>query len=291
MPDPVTQPNPRSPLGLIAGEGHLPLLVARGAAAAGRPVACVGLREQFDEDLPGLCDSFATAGIIQIGRWIRLLKKRGVSQAIMVGRVKKVRMYHPLYLVKQVPDLRAARLWFGRLRHDKRNDAILGAVADELAKEGITLIDSTEYIPTQMAGPGVLTACNPTLAQNADIQFALPIIHRMGDLDVGQSIAVKDREIIAVEAIEGTDKMIRRAGELCRRGGWTLLKIAKPDQDMRFDVPTIGVGTVQNVKASGGSCIAVEAGKVIMVDKEDVIAEADKLGIAIVGVEVGAAAD
>ena len=274
------------PIGLIAGQGRLPVLTAAGMRASGRRVVCVGLRDQYDALLPAECDTFKTAGIIQIGRWIRLLRRAGVHEAVMVGRVKKVRMYDPLHMVRQMPDLRAAKLWFGKLRHDKRNDAILGAVADELACEGITLIDSTKYIPQQMADEGVMTRHAPAAAESADIDFALPIIARMGELDVGQSIAVRDREIIAVEAIEGTDRMIQRAGELCKRGGGTLLKIAKPDQDMRFDVPTVGLNTIEKLKACGAACLAVEAGKVIMTDKQQIIEAADRAGIAIVGVQV-----
>lgn len=274
------------PIGLIAGQGKLPILTAQGIRRTGRPVACVGLYDQFDPALPPLCDQFRTAGIVQIGRWIRLLKRQGVHEAVMVGRVTKVRMYDPLHLFRQLPDLRAAKLWFGRLRHDKRNDAILGAVADELAAEGITLIDSTRYIPDHLAHEGVMTRRSPSDAQHADIEFALPIIRRMGDLDIGQSIAVKDREIIAVEAIEGTDRMIERAGVLCRRGGWTLLKIAKPDQDMRFDVPTVGVNTIENLKAAGAACLAVESGRVIMLEKPQIIEAADRAGIAVIGIRV-----
>lgn len=274
------------PIGLIAGQGRLPVLNAQGIRAAGRQVVCVGLRDQFDGELPALCDEFKPAGIIQLGRWIRLLRKWGVSEAVMVGRVKKARMYQPFRVFRQLPDWRAAMLWYRKLRHDKRNDAILTAVADELKQSGITLIDSTQYIPQQMAGQGVLTRTKPSAAQEADIAFALPIVKRMGDLDVGQSIAVKEREIIAVEAIEGTDAMIRRAGELCRNGKWTLLKVAKPNQDMRFDVPTIGLLTIANMKSAGATCLAVEASKVILLDKPELLAAADKAGISIVGVNV-----
>jgi DUF1009 family protein len=274
----------REPVGLIAGQGRLPVLIARGVRAAGREVVCVGLRDQYDADLPERCDRFRTAGIIQIGRWCRLLRRSGVREAVMVGRVKKLRMYDPLHLIRQMPDWRAARIWFGRLRYDKRNDAILGAVADEFAREGIRIMDSTRYIPDQMAGEGVLTTAGPTAAQRSDIDFALPIIARLGELDVGQSIAVRDREVIAVEAIEGTDRMIQRAGELCKRGGWTLVKIAKPDQDMRFDVPTVGPQTIENLRAHGGRCLALEAGRVIMVERPKILEAAEKAGVAVVGV-------
>ncbi|MBI1370931.1 MAG: DUF1009 domain-containing protein [Planctomycetes bacterium] len=274
------------PIGLIAGQGRLPVLTATGMRSAGRRVVCVGLRDQFDVALPPLCDDFSTAGIIQIGRWIRLLKRAQVREAVMVGRVKKVRMYDPLHMFRQLPDWRAAKLWFGKLRHDKRNDAILSAVADELAAEGIALIDSTKFIPQELAAPGTMTRREPTADQRADIDFALPIVARMGDLDIGQSIAVRDREIIAVEAIEGTDRMIERAGQLCKRGGWTLVKIAKPQQDMRFDVPTIGLNTIANLAKNGATCLAVEAGKVILLDKPQLLEAADKAGIAILGVRV-----
>lgn len=274
------------PIGLIAGQGRLPILTAQGIRAAGRRVVCVGLREQFDPELPSHCDQFATAGIIQLGRWIRLLTRFEASSAVMVGRVGKVRIYHPLRWFTQLPDLRAIRLWFGRLRYDKRNDAILRAVADELKLGGITLIDSTQYIPEQMAGPGVLTRTAPTAAQRADISFGLPIVQRMGDLDVGQAIAVKEGDVLAVEAIEGTDRMIERAGQLCRMGGWTLLKIAKPAQDMRFDVPTIGLKTIENLQAAGAKCLAVESGRTILLDKPKLIEAADKAGICIVGLEL-----
>jgi DUF1009 family protein len=275
------------PIGLIAGQGQLPVATARGIRAAGRRVVCVGLRDQFDPALPALCDEFSQAGIIRLGRWISLLRRWGASEAVMVGRVRKARMYEPMRLVRQMPDWRAARLWYGVLRHDKRNDALLGAVADELRREGIELIDTTRFIPEHMASEGVMTKRSPSSGEQADIAFGLPIVLRMGDLDVGQSIAVKEREVIAVEAIEGTDKMIQRAGELCRNGGWVLIKTAKPKQDMRFDVPTVGLATIANLKARGGTCLAVEAGRVILLDRPALLKAADDAGIAVVGVRSG----
>lgn len=273
------------PIGLIAGQGHLPIHTVRGIRAAGRPVVCVGLRDQFDDSLPGLCDRFATAGMLQLGRWISLLHKFGVTEAVMVGRVRKSTMYDPGRWLRQLPDWRAVWLWYRVLRHDHRNDAVLTAVADELQRAGITLIDSTQYIPDQLADAGVMTRRQPASSQQADIAFALPIIRQLGQLDIGQSIAVKEREIIAVEAIEGTDAMIIRAGELCRSGKWTLIKIAKPQQDMRFDVPTVGMDTIERMHTTGGTCLAIEAGKVIMLDKPTLIARADELGITIVGIQ------
>jgi len=277
------------PIGLIAGEGCLPVKVAEGIRAAGRRVACVGLRDQYVPELPGRCDAFKTAGVIQIGRWIRLLRRFGAREAVMIGRVQKVRMYQQWHLLRQMPDWRAARLWFGKLRHDRRSHAILTAVADELAAEGITLIDSTSYIGDQMADEGVMTRRGPTAAERGDIEFALPIVREVAAMDIGQAIAVRDREVIAVEAVEGTNRMIERAGALCRRGGWTLIKLARPEQDMRFDVPTVGLRTIELMREHGGACVAVEAGRVIMAEKAKIIAAADAAGIAVVGVRAASA--
>lgn len=270
-------------LGLIAGQGRLPLLVAAGARAAGRRVCCVGLRDQFDPDLPGVCDTFATAGIAQPGRWIRLLRRWDASEAVMVGRVAKVRMHDPLRLIRQLPDWRAINIWYRRLRHDRRDAALLAAVADELAHGGVALIDSTTYIPDHLADAGVMGAVQPSASQQSDIEFGWPLVQRIADLHVGQSIAVRDRDVIAVEAVEGTDRMIDRAGSLCKAGGWVLLKTAAADHDRRADVPTIGVQTIERAAAAGCRCIAVGAGRVILIDKPAVIEVADRKRMALVG--------
>lgn len=271
------------PVGLIAGQGRLPLLTAQGLRAAGRRVACVGLADQFDPALPALCDHFAVAGVIRLGRWISLLRGWGAADAVMIGRVRKARMYEPLRLLRQFPDWRAARLWYRVLRHDRRNGALLAGVADELHRNGIRLVDSTTYIQEHLATVGQLTRRAPTPEQLADIDFGWPLVRQLNELDIGQALAVSEREVIAVEAIEGTDAMIRRAGELCRRGGWTLLKCARINQDMRFDVPTVGPKTIESLKKAGGRCLAVEAGKVILADKPDFLRLADEAGIVVVG--------
>lgn len=274
------------PIGLIAGGGMLPIIEARGMRAAGRRVVCVGLADQYDPSLPGLCDAFAEAGIIRLGRWIRLLRRWGASEAVMVGYVRKLRMYEPWRLIRQMPDLRAARLYYRTLRRDKRNQTLLAAVADELSASGVRLIDTTRYIAEHMAGEGVLTRRAPTAAQSADIAFGRPILAGVIELDIGQSLAVRDCDVLAVEAVEGTDAMIARAGELCRRGGWTLIKAAGPSKDRRFDVPTIGVNTIKNLARAGAGCVAIEAGAVILIDRPAVLAAADAAGIVIVGVRL-----
>ena len=252
---------------------------------AGRPIACVGLSDQFDPSLPAMCDQFGKAGIIALGRWIRLLRKFGVDEVVMVGGVSKARIYEPMRMWRQLPDWRAAKLWYRVLRHDRRDQNILTAVANELASAGITMIDSTQYIPEHLATPGVMTRRSPTPEQQADIEFGWPLLGQLADMDVGQAMAVKDRDIIAVEAIEGTDAMIIRAGSLCRSGGWVLLKSAGSNKDMRFDVPTVGVKTIEQCKAAGAKCLALAVSQVIMIDKPAVIKAADAAGVVIVGVE------
>lgn len=271
-------------VGLIAGAGLLPILVARGIRAAGHRVACIGLGTQYDAALPSQCDQFATAGVIRIGRWIRLLRRWGVRDAVMIGRVRKARMYEPTLWLRQLPDLRAGLLWYRILRHDRRDQTVLTAVADELSRHGIELIDSTHYISDHLADAGNLTHRRLSGAQQADLDFGWPVLLKMVGLDVGQSIAVKDRDIIAVEAIEGTDAMIHRAGELCRSGGWMLLKGARPEKDMRFDVPTVGIQTIVNLKQAGVAALVLAAGKVILADKPRVLAAAEDARITVVGV-------
>lgn len=283
------RPIPGPNLGLIAGQGRLPLLVAGGMRCAGATVCCVGLRGQYDPALPDLCDRFEEAGIIRLGKWIRLLRRWGVHEAVMVGRVAKTRMHDPLRLVRHIwgdlPDWRAIRLWYRHLRHDRRNAVLLRAVADELDRNGITLIDSTKHIPDQMATPGVMGRVQPGAQQLADVIFGWPLLGQVVELDIGQSIAVRDRDVIAVEAVEGTDRMIERAGTLCRHPGWVLLKTASREHDMRADVPTIGTATIERLASAKAGCLALGAGRVIMLDRTAVIEAADRAGIALVGVE------
>ena len=272
-------------LGLIAGQGRLPFMVAQGAKRAGIKVACVGFRDQADPLLADEVDSFKWVSVARPGSWIKELKKRGADDTIMVGRVAKTNIYTPFRIIQYMPDWRAFRVWYGRLgKKDKRNDTLLCALADELAGGGVTLVDSTKYIPENMAKVGVLTKCKPSDTIDGDVKFGWKIVKLMGDLDIGQAIAVKEQEVIAVEAIEGTNKMIKRAGELCRAGGWTLIKTGKPNQDMRFDVPTVGPDTIEKLRDNGAKCLAIEAGKTIIVDLEQTIALADKNKICIVGV-------
>lgn len=203
----------------------------------------------------------------------------------MVGGVHKAAMHDPLRLLRHLPDIRGLRLWYRRLRHDRRDATVLAAVADELASAGVQLMDSTSYIEEHLATAGVIGAVAPNEAQESDIGFAWSLLQRTCDLHIGQSMTVREGDVVAVEAVEGTAAMIARTGELCRGRGWTLLKTAATDHDMRADVPSVGVDTVTQVAQHGGGCIAIGSGRVILLDRSAVIAEADARGIAIVGVD------
>jgi DUF1009 family protein len=276
---------PPTPLGLIAGEGEFPKLVAHGARRSGRPVAIVALRGCADPGLRELADSFRWRGIVQLGRWIRALKRAGCREVVMAGRVRKSTMFAgPRWLqwLQYLPDLTSIRVWYFGAR-DKRNDTLLRAVADEMERQGLTLVDSTQYCPEALVEEGVLTPFDPPAGVREDADFAWPLIKQIASMDIGQSIAVKEREVIAVEAIEGTDKLIERAGQLCPQGGWTLVKVAKPNQDMRFDVPTIGPQTIENLHAAKARALVVEAGKTILLERERALELAGRYRIAVIG--------
>jgi len=280
----MTATPPSSPIGLIAGQGSLPLETARGLRAAGHRVICTALAGQTRRaELRPLCDVFTDVGLIRLNQWIRHLRRHGCTQAVMVGRVAYEGVYHRFHLFQYLPDWRTARVWFFRTRHDKRSDRLLRAVADELASGGIELIDGRPYVQNTLATEGLMTHSSPPRDVQADIDFAWPLLRRINELLVGQSLACKDRAIIAVEAVEGTDRMIERAGALCKRRGWVLCKASNPNQDMRFDVPTVGLATIENLHRHGGAALVLETGRTIMLDKPQLLQRADELGIAVVG--------
>jgi UDP-2,3-diacylglucosamine hydrolase len=270
-----------NPLGIIAGAGRFPFLVADGARKAGRPVVIVGLRGLADPGLRGFADRFHWSGVVRLGRWIRLFRRAGVHEAIMAGSVRKSEMYGRFRLLRYLPDWTSIRLWFFEVA-DRRNDTILRATADHMQQEGITLTNSVQYCREHLPAPGVLSRTQPNAALLRDIEFGWPIAKEMGRLDIGQSIAVKEQEVIAVEAIEGTDRMIERAGQLCRHGGWTLIKVAKPNQDLRFDVPTVGPETVENLHRNGAKALVFEAGLTLAIDLPELIERADRRGMVVV---------
>lgn len=276
-------------LGLIAGSGRFPRMVLEGARRAGCHVTVVGLRGLADPALAEAADVFRWSRLAAPGAWIRTLRQQRAGRVILAGAVRKSDMYGRFRLLKLIPDLTALRIWFLELK-DKRNDAVLRAVADLFAKHGIIMDDCVRYTMDHMAPEGVLTRRQPSEAQRADAAFGWTIAKEMGRLDIGQSVAVKETEVIAVEAIEGTDRMIERAGALCQRGGWTMVKVAKPDQDMRFDVPTIGPDTIANLRRHGAAQLVVEAGKTVIVDRERMLSDAETAGIVVCGMTGDAAA-
>jgi len=271
-------------IGLIAGEGRLPFLVAEGARKAGLKVVCVGLAENAEASLADKVDIFYDVPLARPGHWIRKLKKHGVTKTIMVGRVYKGRIFTPWRILRYLPDWRAVRIWYWRLRgKNKQNQTLLAAIAEELASGGIVLENSTMYCKEHLATRGVMTKSEPSASIKDDIEFGWQTVKKLVELDIGQAIAVKEREIIAVEAIEGTAKMIERAGGLCKSGGWTLIKAAKQNQDMRFDVPCIGPDTIKSLADNGAKCLVVEADKTIIIDKPQTIKLAEQMNIAILG--------
>jgi DUF1009 family protein len=271
---------------LVAGWGRFPLLVAQSLKRQGCEVHCVGLKGHADEALAATCDSFTWSGVARLGRHIGHFRKLGIKQATLAGKVFKHRvLFRAGGWLSLLPDLRTIRAFFPLfvLGHQNRNDdTLLTVVVNEYARSGITMAPATDFAPQLLARAGQLTARAPTAAELADIEFGWPLAKEMGRLDIGQSVAVKGRAILAVEAVEGTDACIRRAGELCPQGGFTVVKVAKPEQDMRFDVPTIGVGTIDSLVAAGASCLAIEADKTIIVDEEEVISLANRHRLSIV---------
>jgi DUF1009 family protein len=271
-------------IGLIAGAGRLPFLVAQGAKQAGCRVVCTGLGDNPDPGLADGVDYYSQVPLARPGAWIRKLKNQGVTDAILVGKVHKDKLFTPWRILKYLPDWRALRIFYWRLRKKNKTDQVmLQALADELACGGIILQDSTKYCKEHLADKGVMTKIKPPADIQQDIDFGWPLLKSIAQMGIGQVIAVKEKVVIAVEAIEGTEKMIVRAGQSCKKGAWTLLKASKPDQDLRFDVPCVGPDTIKALSQNGASCLVVEAGKTIIIDKPETIELANKLGIAVLG--------
>src|SRR5437660_1856529 len=263
-------------LGLIAGNGRFPFLVLEGARKAGTSVAVAAIREETDPEIERAAERVIWVGLGQLGKMLRFFKNEGVEKAIMAGQVKHVQIFSGA-----IPDVRMLKML---LRLPKRNtDALIGAVADELAAEGIELIDSTFFLKDQLPQTGILTKRAPDERERGDIEYGLEIAREIARLDLGQTIVIRDRACVAIEAMEGTDAVIRRAAELVR-GRLTVVKIAKPDQDMRFDVPVVGIPTIESMVASGATCLCVTAGKTLIFDRDETIKLANKHRIAITAV-------
>lgn len=282
-----------APVGLMAGWGRYPLIVAEALAAQGRPIVGLGVKDHADPQLARLCDAFRWVGMAKLGAAVRFFRRHGVREATMAGKIHKVKMYQPWMLVRHLPDWLAIKTFWPHFighRADRKDDTLLGTLVDVFGRHGIDFRPATDFAPELLVKEGPLTARRPTAAERADIEFGWTLAKEMGRLDVGQSVAVKNRAAIAVEAIEGTDACIRRAGTLCPAGGFTVVKVAKPQQDMRFDVPTIGLGTLETMVAAGAAVLAIEAGKTILLDEPQVVAFANRHRLAIVAYDAASIA-
>ena len=261
--------------GLIAGNGRFPFLVLEGAHSRGVEIVVAAIKEETSPEIERLAARVEWMGVGQLGRLIRFLKREQVTHAIMAGQVK----HHQIFRLNALPDLRMIRM-LARLS-TKNTDSLIGAVADELAREGITLVDSTTFLEEFLAREGVMTGRAPGKDERADIDYGLGIAREIARLDLGQTIAVKDSAVVAIEAMEGTDAVILRAGEITRGRPFVIIKVAKPDQDMRFDVPVIGVPTIETMKRAGATAIHITANKTLLFDKDELIALADKYQISV----------
>jgi len=283
----ATDGAPARRIGLFAGWGRYPLVIAESLRRQGCQTYCLGVVGHADPALAGLCQDFQWIGLTQLGRAIRYFKRHGVTEAMMAGKIHKTRLFQPRMWLRALPDWRmvkAAVPHFLTRRKDCRDDTLLNMVVNEFAADGIRFSPPTDFAPELLVNPGNLTARRPSAWQWKDIVFGWTMAKEMGRLDIGQSVAVKNQAVLAVEAIEGTDECIRRAGALCRAGGFTVVKVAKPQQDMRFDVPTIGVGTLRSMVEAGGKVLAVEARRTIVVDQAEVVEFADGHRLVLVAV-------
>lgn len=281
--------DPLPPIGLVAGWGSFPVHVAQSLIANGRRVCCVAISGHASTDLESICDHVLWSGVGKLGAHMRYFRRSGVEQVTMAGKLFKAQiLYNGSLWLRHFPDLACVRtlgpLLLGR-RRDARDDSLLSAITDAYFRAGIEICAATDFAPELLVSEGYLAGPPIGHRQHTDIEAGWRVAKQMGGMDIGQSITIKDGTVIAVEAIEGTDACIDRTGQLCRRGGWTLVKVSKPGQDMRFDVPTIGPKTVARVRKAGGKVIAIEADKTILVEREATLELARQEGVTIVAID------
>ncbi len=261
-------------IGLIAGNGQFPLAFARAAKQKGMQVIAVAHEDETLPELAEIVDGIFWVKVGQLGKLIKIFQDQDVTNVLMAGGIKKTRLFGGA-----LPDMRGIAL-LARMIH-KKDDSLLRAVAEELEAEGITVRESTLYLDNLLAQPGILTRRKPSREEQQDIEFGWQMAKEIGRLDIGQTVVVKDQAVLAVEAIEGTDEAIRRGGRLCGEGA-VVVKICKPHQDLRFDLPAIGSQTMKSMRDVKAACLAIEAGKTIVLDREALLSEADRAGIAVV---------
>ncbi len=268
-------------LGLIAGNGRFPFLVLDAARRMGHEVTIVAIREEAFPEIeqaaatPGPPTSVHWISLGQLGGWLRILREAGAGQAVMAGQVKHTKLFGGI-----VPDLTALSI-LTRLR-SRNTDAIIAAVADVMRDHGVELIDSTTLLQPLLASAGVMSRREPTDEERQDLAFGYRMADVIAGLDIGQTIAVKHQAVVAVEAMEGTDEAITRAGHLAG-DGVAVVKVAKPGQDMRFDVPVVGLATIRVMKAAGATVLSLDEGKALMFERDEMLALADEYGMAVVG--------
>ena len=274
-----------SRIGLVAGWGRFPIEVAEKLCELGHDVYCLGVKNHYDETLPRLCRQFQEIGVAKLGRAIRFFRRHRVDRATMAGKIFKDKLlYGTIGWVAHLPDWRCMKEYYPHFltrTKDCRDDSLLTTLVDAYAADGIHFAPATDFAPELLVKAGTLCG-RLSHKEKLDVRFGWDMAKEMGRLDVGQSVVIKGQSVIAVEAVEGTDACIRRAGEICKHGGFVVVKVAKPQQDMRFDVPTIGLGTMETIKEAGGRVLAVEADKTIFVSQDETLQFAKKHGIAIV---------
>jgi DUF1009 family protein len=277
-----------APVGLIAGAGRFPVAFAEKAHALGVPLVTLGLRNLASTELVGLSHRFYWQGVARLGAAIRRLTANGVRDVVMAGKVYKTAFFARWGVLYLMPDLRALKFFYSRLRRDNKDDTLLLALIAEFERDGLRFGSALDYCPELLVRSGTLTRRGLSPAEEKDIAFGWELAKEMGRRDVGTSVAVRYRAVLAVEAIEGTDQAIARAGLLCRRASFVVVKVAKPHQDMRFDVPTVGCTTIETMHQAGARVLAVEAGKTILLDEAATVELAERYGISIVSVEAAA---
>ena len=275
-PNPSSAPvaTPSSQWGLIAGNGRFPFLVLEGARSQGIEMAVIALREEASPDLEKIAKRIHWVGLGELSKTVDLLHKEGVTRAVMAGQVKHNKIFSSIR-----PDWRLAKLLFSLPR--KNTDSLIGAVARVLESEGITLVDSTAFLKPLVPLPGVLTRRAPDEREAADIAYGLDIARHIASKDLGQTVVVREVACVAIEAMEGTDETIERAARISGGAELTLIKVSKPGQDMRFDVPVVGLPTIEVMKRCRVTAMAIDAHRTLLFDREKLIGEADAAGIAI----------
>lgn len=278
------------PIGLLACAGRFPITIAEKARSLGIPVVCVGVEGMADPTLRALCTEYHPLRRAALGKIIRTFQRGGVRRWSMAGKFHKHLALRPWRLVQFLPDWRMLRFWFFRKRRANNDDSVMLGLIREFRDAGLECVSPLDLCPELLVREGLLTRRKPTPAEQQDILIGWEAAKEMGRLDIGQSVMVRERVVIAVEAIEGTDKCIERAGELCARGEFVVVKVAKPAQDMRFDVPTVGRATIETMKKAGAKVLAIEAGRTILLDEVETIALADRYGITVTALPDRAAA-